>query len=237
MYEEYYLNHFLNLRCSRATFLAFVAYTGTALENSPSPALKDLAGPLQAHHATLSGAVVRRQGQEGSSQGLTRSRRELMTLMREFVRDLNTDVLVPKYRRTPEVLETLLPGGLTAFNEATNDELPVLFESFTKELETEARTNDLTTQPGKDARQLVAEMTEATRLKDKGQKQKRETISTIGGQWTALCQDLWQVHCKALGEHWDTTEQARAYFNYALIPSRNGGKKAPVGAEPTPPAA
>ncbi|WP_305008275.1 hypothetical protein [Hymenobacter aranciens] len=30
-----------------------------------------------------------------------------------------------------------------------------------------------------------------------------------------------QAHCKALGEYWATPEQARAYFNYALIPVRN----------------
>jgi hypothetical protein len=139
MYEELYDNHFLNLRCSRATFLAFVAYTSTALESSASPALKVLAAPLKAHYAKLSGAVVRRRGQEGNGRGLTRSRRELMGLMRQFVRDLNADVLVPKYRRTPEVLNAVLPGGLTAFANATNDELPVLFEAFTREFETEER--------------------------------------------------------------------------------------------------
>lgn len=221
MYAELYLNHFLNVRCSRATFLAFVAYTITALEDSPNPALKALAAPLRAHYQVLSGAVVSRQGQAGSGKGLTRSRRELMDLMRQFVRDLNADVLVPKFRRTPDVLDTVLPGGLTTFNEANNDELPVIFEAFTKELENEERVAIITTQPGTDARKLVDELVAATKLKDQGQKQKRETIGTIGGQWTVLCQDLWQVHCQALGELWATPEQARAYFNYALIPQRN----------------
>ena len=237
MYAELYLNHFLNVRCSRATFLAFVAYTITALENSPNPVLQALAAPMKAHYQVLSGAVVSRQGQEGGGKSLTRSRRELMDLMRQFVRELNADVLVPKFRRTPEVLDTVLPGGLTAFADANNDKLPVIFEAFTKELEKEERVAVITEQPGKDARKLVDELVAATKLKDQGQKQKRETIGTIGGQWTVLCQDLWQAHCLALGELWATPEQARAYFNYALIPSRNGGKKDPATAAPTPPAA
>jgi hypothetical protein len=83
----------------------------------------------------------------------------------------------------------------------------------------------------------VEELARATRLKNQGQKQQRETIGTIGGQWAVLCQDLWQVHCKALGEYWNTPAQARAYFNYALIPSRNGGKKVAGATAPDAPAA
>jgi hypothetical protein len=236
MYEDLYTNHYLNMRCSRVTFLAFVAYTLTALEGSSTPALKALAAPLRAHYSVLSGAVVGRQQQAGSGKGLTRSRRELMTLMREFVRNLNAELLVPKYRRTPEVLDVLLPGGLTAFTRADNDALPVLFEAFTKELETDLRANDLTTQPGKDARLLVNELVEATRLKDAGTKQKRETIGTIGGQWTVLCQDLWQAHCLALGQFWATPEQARTYFNYALIPQRNPQRQDDTAATSATPA-
>ena len=139
----------------------------------------------------------------------------------------------------PTVLrgQLLLPGGLTAFNEAKNDELPVLFEAFTKELEKAERVAVITDQPGKDARKLVGELADATALKDKGQKQKRETISTIGGQWTVLCQDLWEVHCKALGEYFATPELARAYFNYGLIPQRNATRAEQRAAGKTPPAA
>lgn len=235
MYEELYTNHFLNIRCSRATFLAFVTYTATALEKSADPALKALGAKLRTHLAALGTSVVARQQQAGSGKGLTRTRREVMALMRDYVRTLTPTVLVPKYHSQPAMLDTLLPGGLTAFGQATNDELPVLFEAFTKELETPARITDLTDAPGKAARLLVAELAEATRLKNEGTKQKRETIGTIGGQWTVLCQDLWQAHCTLLGTFWQAPEQAQAFFDYALLPDRNPQRAA--GATGSTPAA
>ena len=231
MYAELYTNHFLNIRCSRATFLAFASYTATALEKSADPALKALGATLRGHLTALGTAVVARQQQAGTGKSLTRTRREVMTLMRDYVRTLTPDVLVPRYRTQPVILDTLLPGGLTAFGKADNEELPVLFEAFTKVLETPERVADLTDKPGKAARLLVAELTEATRLKNEGTKQKRETIGTIGGHWSVLCQDLWQAHCTLLGALWHTPEQAQAFFDYALLPVRNAQRASARAAE------
>jgi hypothetical protein len=219
MYVELYKNHFRSLRCSRATFLAFANYTLTALDDSPVAALKALATQLRTSLRALGGSVVERQQLEGSGQGQTRTRRELLTLMRDFVRDLHADVLVPRYRTTAAELDTLLPGGLTAFNEANNDAVPVLFEAFRNELR--RRVEAIGQQPDLAATRLLEELAEATRLKNEGDKQKRETIADIGAQWRTVCDDLWEAHCRALAEFCRTPEQARTFFNYGLLPRRN----------------
>ncbi|MBD2723077.1 hypothetical protein [Hymenobacter armeniacus] len=221
-YHDLYENHFANIRCSRATFLAFLNYTATATAGSPVPALKKLSADLQAAATALGGAVVTREGQGATGQALTRSKKDVLRAMRVFVQDTHAVQLVPAYRQQPGKLKELLPQGLMHLTDANATDLPVRFEAFAQALT--AHAADLGAAPGTTAAGLLAELTAASAAKDAGLKVAKETIGSIGGQWAQATQLLWQTHCTALGALWEHPEQAYLYFNYGLLPNRNPGR-------------
>ncbi len=230
-YQDLYANHFVNIRCSRPTFLAFLDYTVTATAASPTAAVKALSKGLSQAAEQLRGSVVAREGQDGTGQALTRSKKDVLRAMRVFVQDTNAVVLVPAYRAKPYKLKALLPEGLMHLTEASATDLPVRFRAFAEALA--AQQADLGPQPGTDAGKLLEELKKATEAKDAGLKVSKETIGALGGQWAAACQLLWQIHCTALAAHWEHPEQAALYFNYGLLPRRTGGKAKPAdGAAP-----
>ena len=229
-YHDLYTNHFVNIRCSRATFLGFLNYTVTATAASPDAALKALSAGLQAAMNALGGSVVAREGQDGTGQTLTRSKKDVLRAMRVFVQDTNAVKLVPTYRQQPDTLKQLLPQGLMHLTDANATDLPVRFQAFAEALT--AHKADLGPALGTAAEALLAELTAATTAKDAGLKAVKETIGSLGGQWQAACQLLWQVHCTALGAFWEHPVQAEAYFNYGLLPRRTGGKTKRVGDTP-----
>jgi hypothetical protein len=221
-YHNLYLNHFANIRCSRATFLAFLNYTVTNTTDSSEATIKALAPGLQAAATALGGSVVTRVGQQGTGQTLTRSRKDVLCAMRVFVQDTNAVRLVPTYRQHPDTLKEFLPQGLMYLTEANNTDFPVRFEAFAQALT--AHKADLTATPGTTAADFLTELTAATTAKDAGEKVAKETIGALGGQWAQACQLLWQVHCTALAACWEDAAQAELYFNYGLLPNRTGGK-------------
>lgn len=226
-YHDLYTNHFSNIRCSRPTFLAFLDYTVTATAASPSAAVKALSAGLAGAAAALGGTVVAREGQDGTGQTLTRSKKDVLRAMRVFVQDTNAVNLVPAYRAKPDALKELLPQGLMHLTEANNEEFPVRFEAFAQALT--AHKADLGVALGTKAAALVAELATATTAKDAGLKVVKETIGTLGGQWAQACALLWQIHCTALAAFWEHPEQAEIYFNYGLLPNRTGGKAKTAG--------
>ncbi|MBO2010418.1 hypothetical protein [Hymenobacter negativus] len=218
-YHDLYTNHFANIRCSRATFLGFLSYTVTATAASANPAVQALSAGLHAAAGALGTSVVAREGQDGTSQTLTRSRKDVLRAMRVFVQDTNALSLVPTYRQQPETLKQLLPQGLMHLTKASATDFPVRFEAFAQTLT--AHKADLGTAVGVKATALLTELAAATAAKDAGLKVAKETIGALGGQWTQACQLLWQVHCTALAAFWEHPEQAEIYFNYGLLPRRN----------------
>ena len=230
-YHDLYTNHFANIRCSRATFLAFLNYSVTASTDSPVAAVKALSAGLQSAATALGGSVVAREGQHSTGQTLTRSKKDVLRAMRVFVQDTNAVLLVPTYRATPDKIKELLPQGLMYLTDANATDLPVRFEAFAQALT--AHKADLGPGPGKAAADLLAELATATAAKDAGQKVAKETIGSLGGQWAQATTLLWQLHCTALGALWEHPAQAEAYFNYALLPRRAGGKAKTD--KPTPP--
>jgi hypothetical protein len=220
-YHDLYTNHFANIRCSRSTFLGFLNYTVTALADSPA-ALKALHPGLLAATTALGGTVVAREGQDGTSQTLTRSKKDVLRAMRVFVQDTNAVTLVPAYRQHPDKLKEVLPQGLMHLTDANTTDFPVRFEAFAEALTAHAAA--LTPAPGKAAAKLLEELTAATTAKDAGLKVAKEIIGSLGGQWAQACQLLWQVHCTALGALWEVPQQAEICFNYGLLPRRTGGK-------------
>ena len=232
-YHDLYTNHFANIRCSRPTFLGFLNYTVAAAAASPVAALKALAPGLQAAAEALGGTVVAREGQQGSSQTLTRSKKDVLRAIRGFVQDTNAVLLVPTYRQRPDQLKQLLPQGLMHLTDASATELPVRFEAFAQALA--AHKADLGAAPGKTAADLLAELGTATAAKNAGLKVAKETIGALGGHWAQATQLLWQLHCTALGALWEHPAQAEAYFNYGLLPRRTGGKAKKAGPDTTKP--
>ncbi|GAA3976089.1 hypothetical protein [Hymenobacter antarcticus] len=226
-YHDLYTNHFVNIRCSRPTFLGFLDYTVTATAGSANAALKALSPLLQAAAEALGGSVVAREGQDASGQTLTRSKKDVLRAMRVFVQDTNAVNLVPAYRQRPDTLKQLLPQGLMHLTDANATDFPVRFEAFAEALT--AHKTDLGPALGKTADALLLELTAATTAKDAGLKVAKETIGSLGGQWAAACQLLWQVHCTSLGAFWEKPAQAEAYFNYGLLPRRNIKKATPAG--------
>ncbi|MGY3090719.1 hypothetical protein ACVWYF_003780 [Hymenobacter sp. UYAg731] len=232
-YHDLYVNHFANIRCSRPTFLGFLNYTVTATAASANAALKALSGPLQAAATALGGSVVAREGQDGTGQTLTRSRKDVLRAMRVFVQDTNAVTLVPAYRQHPEKLKELLPQGLMHLTDANGTDFPVRFEAFATALT--AHKADLGGPTlGTAAVALLAELAAATVAKDAGLKVAKETIGSLGGQWAQACQLLWQVHCTALAAYWEHPAQAEIYFNYGLLPSRNAARAASRAADSSP---
>lgn len=232
-YHDLYTSHFVNIRCSRPTFLSFLNYTVTALAESPTPALKALHAGLLVAATALGGSVVARTGQDGTSQSLTRSKKDVLRAMRVFVQDTNAVTLVPAYRQLPDQLKQVLPQGLMYLTEANATDLPVRFKAFAEALTAHAAA--LSTAPGKAAAKLLEELAAATAAKDAGLKVAKETIGSLGGQWAQACQLLWQVHCTALGAFWEAPAQAEIYFNYGLLPRRNpnrGPATAPKSTQP-----
>ena len=232
-YHDLYANHFANIRCSRSTFLGFLNYTVAATAASPNAALKALSAGLQAGATALGGTVVARESQDGTSQTLTRSKKDVLRAIRVFVQDTNAVTLVPAYRQQPDKLKELLPQGLMHLTDANATDLSVRFEAFAYALG--AHQAELGTTVGKAAAALLTELRAATSAKDAGLKVAKETIGSIGGQWAQACQLLWQVHCTALGAFWEKPAEAEAYFNYALLPRRSGGKAKPAGGDTTKP--
>ena len=202
--------------------MGFLSYTVTAAAASPVPAIKALAPGLQAAATALGGSVVAREGQQGTGQSLTRSKKDVLRAMRVFVQDTNAVLLVPTYRQRPDTLKQLLPQGLMHLTDASATELPVRFEAFAQALT--AHAADLGTAPGTTAAGLLAELATASAAKDAGLKAAKETIGSLGGQWARATELLWQLHCTALGAHWAHPAQAEAHFNYGLLPRRTGGK-------------
>ncbi|MEL5994456.1 hypothetical protein [Hymenobacter segetis] len=231
LYHDLYTPHFNNIRCSRPTFLCLLNYTVTATGASTDPALLALSPGLKAAATALAGTVVAREGQDGTGQALTRSKKDVLRAMRTFVQDTNAVTLVPTYRQHLDRLKGLLPQGLMHLTDANATDLPVRFEAFAKALH--AHEGDLGKQAAKDADALLTELTAATAAKDAGLKVEKETIGSLGGQWAHACQLLWQVHCTALAAFWQEPKQAEIYFNYGLLPNRTGGK-AKVAAPATP---
>ena len=229
-YHDLYTNHFANIRCSRPTFLGFLNYTVTATAASPNAALKQLSADLSAAAATLGGSVVAREGQAGTGQTLTRSKKDVLRAMRVFVQDTHAVSLVPAYRQHPDTLKELLPQGLMYLTEANNTEFPVRFEAFAKALD--AHAHDLTGAAGKEAAKLLAELTVATAAKDAGLKVEKETIGALGGQWAQACGLLWQAHCTALGAFWQEPAQAEIYFNYGLLQRSKVSKDSAANSAP-----
>ena len=225
-YHDLYTNHFANIRCSRATFLAFLSYAVTASAASPEAAIKALSAGLQAAADTLGGSVVAREGQSATGQTLTRSKKDVLRAMRVFVQDTNAVLLVPTYRATPNKGKELLPQGLMHLTDANATDLPVRFEAFAQALA--AHQADLGAAPAKTATDLLAELAAATQAKDSGLKVAKETIGALGGHWAQATTLLWQLHCTALAAHWQQPAQAELYFNYGLLPRRSGGKANPA---------
>ena len=224
-YHDLYTNHFANIRCSRATFLAFLGYSATASANSGAAPVKALNAALQAAADTLGGSVVAREGQNATGQTLTRSKKDVLRAMRVFAQDTNAVLLVPTYRATPDKLKELLPEGLMHLTDANATDLPVRFEAFAQALT--AHQADLKATPGQAAADLLAELARATKAKDAGLKVVKETIGSLGGHWAQATTLLWQLHCTALAAHWQQPAQAEIYFNYGLLPRRSGGKAKP----------
>ncbi|WP_210513895.1 hypothetical protein [Hymenobacter terricola] len=221
-YHDLYTNHFVNIRCSRPTFLGFLNYAVTATAASPDAAIKALSAGLQATATALGGTVVAREGQDGTGQTLTRSKKDVLRAMHVFVQDTNAVKLVPTYRTEPDQLKELLPQGLMYLTEANDTDFPVRFEAFAGALAAHAEA--LGADLGKTADDLLKELTEATTAKDAGLKVAKETIGALGGQWAQACALLWQVHCTALAAFWEHPGQAEIYFNYGLLPNRNPGR-------------
>ena len=84
----------------------------TALADSPTAALQALYFGLPAAATALGGTVVAREGQAGTGQSLTRSKKDVLRAMRVFVQDTNAVTLVPVYRQLPDKLKEVLPQGL-----------------------------------------------------------------------------------------------------------------------------
>jgi hypothetical protein len=229
-YHDLYTNHFENIRCSRATFLAFLNYTVTAIAASPAAGVQAIHSSLHDAAAILGQSVVAREDQDGTGQGLTRSKKDVLRAMRVFVQDTNAVTLVPTYRQLPDKLKLVLPQGLMHLTEANNTDFPVRFQSFANALDVH-QADFLPATPGKKAAALLAELAAATTAKDAGLKVAKETIGALGGQWAAACRLLWQVHCTALAAYWETPEQAEAYFNYGLLQRPKPNKDAPAGRE------
>ena len=221
-YHDLYTNHFANIRCSRPTFLGFLDYAVTATAASPTAGIKALSNGLRTAAESLRGSVVAREGQDGTGQTLTRSKKDVLKAMRVFVQDTHAVALVPTYRQRPGGLKELLPDGLMHLTDANATDLPVRFQAFAKALT--AHQADLGPAPGTAAAQLLAELKTATEAKDAGLKVAKETIGALGGQWAATCQLLWQVHCTALAAFWQEPGQAEIYFNYGLLPRRNAAR-------------
>ncbi|QNH62140.1 hypothetical protein [Hymenobacter sediminicola] len=226
MYDEQYENHFLNIRASRAVFLQFAQYTATALAGTPSAALKKLTAPFQQLVTDLEQGLTARAGQAGSGQGGTLTQDEAIGQIQEFVRETNDVLLVPRYRKQPATLRELLPQGLDYLTGAAKKDLPTRFEAFVKKLE--AYAADLGAQPATDGRALLAALATATTARTKTRLAETATISTLGTDWRALCEALWQVHCVGLAEYYQEPAKARTLFAYHLLKSRNGGKKKPA---------
>jgi hypothetical protein len=221
-YQDLYQNHFARIRCSRPTFLGFLHYTATAAAASAVPAIKALSAGLQAAADALAGSVVAREGQDGTGQSLTRSKKDVLRAMRVFVQDTHAVHLVPAYRQHPDQLKALLPQGLMHLTDANTTDLPVRFEAFAQALA--AHAADFAADLGAPAQALLQELRTATTAKDAGLKVAKETIGALGGQWAQATGLLWQLHCTALGALWQHPDQARFYFNYDLLPTRNPGR-------------
>ena len=231
-YHDLYTTHFANIRCSRATFLAFLNYSVTASADSAVAPIKALSAGLQSAATALGGSVVAREGQNSTGQTLTRSKKDVLRAMRVFVQDTNAVLLVPTYRTTPDKLKELLPQGLMHLTDANATDLPVRFEAFAQALT--AHKAALGAAPGKTAADLLAELATATTAKDAGLKVAKETIGALGGHWAQATTLLWQLHCTALGALWEHPAQAEAYFNYGLLPRRSGGRAKAPGTAPQP---
>jgi len=226
-YHDLYTNHFANIRCSRPTFLGFLNYTVTALADSSVAALKALHPGLLAAATALGGTVVAREGQDGTGQSLTRSKKDVLRAMRVFVQDTHAVTLVPAYRQLPDKLKEVLPQGLMHLTEANNTDFPVRFEAFGEALT--AHADALTPAPGKAAAKLLKELTAATVAKDAGLKVAKETIGSLGGQWAQACQLLWQVHCTALSACWESPSRPKSISTTACCPTVT-----PAATKPSP---
>ncbi|MDB5268944.1 MAG: hypothetical protein JWP58_1984 [Hymenobacter sp.] len=217
--HDLYVNHFINIRCSRPTFLGFLNYAVTATAASTNATIKALSPGLKAAAEALANSVVTRESQDGTGQALTRSKKDVLRAMRTFVQDTNAVTLVPAYRQHPDRLKELLPQGLMHLTDANGTDLPVRFNAFAKALT--AHQTDLGGPGlGNTAARLLEELARATTAKDAGLKVEKETIGALA------CQLLWQVHCTALATFWEHPAQAEIYFNYGLLPTRNATRAA-----------
>jgi hypothetical protein len=238
MYHDLYDPHFANIRCSRPAFLGFLGYTVTATQDTDNLVLQALYPTLQACYDKLSAVVVIREGQGATGEMLTRSQKQVMKAMRQFVQDAHAGKLVPTYLKERDKVKELLPDGLTHLTEANTKDLPVRFAAFAQALE--AHHADLGPELGLEARALLQELADAKRAKDAGVKLGKETIAALGGNWVLACKLLWKTHCKALAEFDEHPELAEAFFNYQVLPKRNSRRsetRAVKKAAPAPEAA
>ena len=166
----------------------------TALADSPTAALKALHPGLLAATTALGGTAVACEGQDGTSQTFTRSKKDVLRAMRVFVQDTNAVTLVPAYRQHPDKLKEVLPQGLMHLTDAHTTDFPVRFEAFAETLTAHAAA--LTPAPGKAAAKLLEELTAATTAKDAGLRQPGRAVGA--GLSTAVAGAL-HVARRALG--------------------------------------
>lgn len=230
MHEDKYQNHFLNLVASREAMLQFARYTATAAATTSNTVIRPLAAPLQTLVTKLEQSVTARGGQDAQGLSSTRTQNDIITEMKDFVRDLNKELLQPKLHKRPTELAKVLPYGLSALTKANKKQFPVRFTVFADALEEQAAT--LGAEAGQKARAFLTELTEATTVRDATDKASQDTIGELGADWGLLCAGLWQVHCTALAQLHAEPARARAFFNYDLLPRRN--TKRPTTNGPVP---
>ncbi|PJJ58826.1 hypothetical protein [Hymenobacter chitinivorans] len=232
MYDERYDNHFRRLRASRDTFAAFADFTLEALKPaSVAKLLRDERPALQAALDQFRLGLRGRTTGSGQRQRGTQTENEAFEDLKKLVQINNIRLLQPRFLEHPAEEVLFYPDKLIGLTGAAKTKRLTRFAAYVQQLEEHSDAALQTA--GAQTKALLAVYTEATTVKNRGQKAVQDTISDLGPDALALADALWDVHCTALYVHRREPAKASTYFNYALLPKRNTQRTA--GRKKTPP--
>jgi hypothetical protein len=230
--DDKYENFFRFLKVGRTAFAKFGDFTATALgatgvDKLISGQLTLLTPALAAFRLNL----VNRTATGGKSQAGTATEQTAFIAFKKFIQSTDVKLVQPYLFDNPDKADTYYPSKLSGLTQAPKPKRLERLTAYTLALE--ASPTDPLKAAGVEARKLLTAYTTALDTKTKGRTGLKDTISDLGPDAVALADALWQVHCAALYVHRATPELARAYFDYAGLPSRLGGRRRAVVAKAT----
>ena len=240
--DEKYENHFLAIVAgtSRAALLTFASFSVAAVGRAGVPAsVADRAAPLGAAHNAYRDEVVQRIGAGGASKAGTQTEQQAFELFKAFIQRYDATALSGYLFDRPAQVGTYYPDRLEGLTQAIKKARLARLTAYTEALKNADATLPAAAQlpavpvapgapagtppqrPGAAAQALLdAYVAAATTRTASRTGLKKETLDvTPAGQ--TLAEELWAVHCFALGAHWQAPAQAKKYFDYAHLPHRN----------------